>query len=102
MENRRPAAIPAFKDIDPQRLLAALDRGGRLGVSNEGLDLTLALPTIAPALLPRIDGQKTWETLLAEVKALRKDLTDETLTRAAEQIARQLGGIGRLTQRYGA
>jgi len=95
------AAIPAFKDIDPQRLLAAIDRGGRLGVSNEGLDLTLPLPTIVPALLPRIDGQKTWQALLEEVKALRKDLSDDTLSRAAEQIARQLGGIGRLTQRYG-
>jgi hypothetical protein len=34
------------------------------------------------------------------MKALRKDLSDDTLSRAAEQIARQLGGIGRLTQRY--
>jgi SAM-dependent methyltransferase len=95
------AAIPAFKDIDPQRLLAAMDRGGRLTVGNEGLDLTLPLPTLAAAVLPRIDGLKTWQALLDEVKSLRKDLSDDTLGRAAEHIARQLGGIGRLTQRYG-
>ncbi len=95
------AAIPAFKDIDPQRLLAAMDRGGRLTVGNEGLDLTLPLPTLAAAVLPRIDGRKTWQAVLDEVKSLRKDLSDDTLTRTAEQIARQLGGIGRLTQRYG-
>lgn len=97
-----PDAIPAYKDIDPQRLLAAMDRGGRLTVGQEGLDITLALPTIAPALLPRIDGQKPWRVLQAEVKALRKDLTDDTLARAGEQTARLLGGIGRLTQRYPA
>ncbi len=96
------AAIPAFKDIDPQRLLAAMDRGGRLTVGNEGLDLTLPLPTLAIAMLPRIDGHKTWQAVLDEVKSLRQDLSDDTLTHAAEHIARQLGGIGRLTQRYGA
>ncbi len=95
-----PAAIPAYKDMDPQRLLAAIDRNGRLTVGQEGLDLTLVLPTLAPALLPRIDGQKPWRTLLAEVKALRPDLSDETLARAAAEIAQLLGGIGRLTQRY--
>lgn len=95
-----PDASPAYKDVDPQRLLAAIDRSGRLTVGQEGLDLTLPLPTLAPALLPRIDGQKPWRDLLAEVKALRPDLSDATLARAATETARLLGGIGRLTQHY--
>ena len=57
--------IPVPVGLDAAALGGAASEGGRLSVDYDGIKFTFALPRLAAAILPRIDGERT----LAEIHA---------------------------------
>ena len=59
------AVIPVPVGLDAAALSRAASAGGRLTIDYDGIKFTFALPRLAAAMLPRIDGERT----LAEIHA---------------------------------
>lgn len=73
-----------------------------LRVEVGGLTLQKALPRLAPALLQRIDGQRTLGAILADLKASNASLTDAALKAEWDALYGVLSGFNLLLLRRGA
>jgi SAM-dependent methyltransferase len=71
-----PAAVPVFRDVSGTDLARGIRPDGTLSVVFDALRLPVALPRLASALLPLIDGQRT-------VAAIRQAMSERGVAEAA-------------------
>jgi SAM-dependent methyltransferase len=63
------AAIPILRDLKAEDLAQAVGTSGQLALTLDGLDLVLALPRVAGALIRLIDGSRSIGAIAAEGQA---------------------------------
>jgi SAM-dependent methyltransferase len=90
-------AIPVLRDLDGARLADQLGKERRLTGSKDGLDRTITLPPLGPALLRAIDGRRS----LRDIKAALADrkLDEAGFLAAFAALYRPLNGINWLLLR---
>ncbi len=54
-----PRAVPVLRETDGRAMARALERGGRITATLEGVSLMSPLPKLAAAILARIDGRRS-------------------------------------------
>ncbi len=92
-----PAVIPVLRDIDGPDLARRLKPGQGISADLPGLTGRLPLPPLAPAMLARIDGRRTLETLHREVAdAGGGTLTWDAFKRQFDQLYATLNGLAKL------
>ncbi|MEE8443958.1 MAG: class I SAM-dependent methyltransferase [Alphaproteobacteria bacterium] len=97
----RPAdsAAPVLREIDGAALAAAIGPDGAVKVSGDGMEMSVRLPPIAPALLRLIDGQRTIAELRAAIGA---KVTDAEFERQFGALYNALNGLNQMLLRYPA
>ncbi len=93
-------AIPVLKGPPGAEIVKMLGRTGSIELEIDGLACRVALPHLAPALLPRIDGATRWRDILAGVRALRPDVAEAAVTTAIASLGAALGGLNWLLLRH--
>jgi SAM-dependent methyltransferase len=67
-----PDRVPVIRHENPRGLAETVGSSGRLAVTFDGFRTELAVPRLAGAILARIDGQRTIETIAAELPVARE------------------------------
>ena len=92
-----PAVIPVLRDIDGPELARKLKPGQGISADLPGLTGRLPLPPLAPAMLSRIDGRRSLETLHREVaEAGGGTLTWDAFKRQFDQLYGTLNDLAKL------
>jgi SAM-dependent methyltransferase len=88
------AAVPVCREIDGETLARAIRPDGTLPVTFDGLRIPVALPPLATAILPLIDGQRS----VGEIGAIlvRRGMKPEVLANAWGQTFAALERINRV------
>lgn len=91
-----PAAIPVLCELDGAAIAAALQKGGRFELRLETVQLAPSLPRLAPAMLSRIDGRRSWQQIRSDAETQGMRATDAAWSSQQAELAETLLGIGRL------
>ncbi|MBK1657188.1 methyltransferase [Paracraurococcus ruber] len=79
-----PDAVPVLREMEGPALAKGLPKDGTLPVTFDGLRVNLPLPRLAPAILQRVDGRRSFGAIADELAA-------HGVSR--EQFARDLPGL---------
>jgi SAM-dependent methyltransferase len=97
-----PEAVPLLNDTDGPALAEAVRESLSLATDLGGLKVKFALPRLAPAILPRIDGKASLGTIHADLQALDSGLDWPRFKAQFDQLYRVLNGLNRLLICYPA
>lgn len=91
-----PAAVPVIKSVDGAQLARAIRPDGTMGVSFDGITLSLPLPRRAAAIIQRIDGARTLGAIHADMASSTGNLSWEAFARDWLAVWRALNGFNRI------
>ena len=95
-----PEAVPLLLDTDGERLAAAVRNSLTLAAELDGIKLRLPLPRLAPAMLPRIDGNASLGEIHEGLRAQNPNLDWPAFHAQFAALYRPLNGLNRLLIRY--
>jgi SAM-dependent methyltransferase len=95
-----PEAVPLLSDTDGPALAEGIREGLSLTTDLGGLKVRFALPRLAPAILPRIDGKASLGEIHADLQALDSGLAWPQFKAQFDQLYRVLNGLNRLLIYY--
>jgi len=92
-----PAVRPVLRDIDGAALARSFKPGRGMTADLDGIAVTLPLPPLAGAMLPRIDGARDLAALHREVAAATgRDLAWEGFKRQFDTLYATLNGLSKM------
>ncbi len=89
-----PEAVPVLRELDGAALARALPADGALPVAWDGLRVMVPLPRLAPAILARVDGQRSIGAIGDALAA--NGIAREAFTRDFAALARQMERMNRM------
>ena len=97
-----PEAVPLLVEVDVPALVASIRDSLVLRAELDGIKVRFALPRLAPAMLPRIDGRASLGEIHGELRALDSGLDWPAFKRQFDQFYRALNGLNRMLISYPA
>ena len=91
-----PAAVPVLLDLDGDGLAKAVERELVLKADFDGLSLRFPLPRLAPAILRRIDGDRSLAAIHDQLQSLDRSLNWDAFVRQFRHLFDALNGINRM------
>ena len=95
-----PEAVPLLVEVDVPALVASIRDSLVLRAELDGIKVRFALPRLAPAMLPRIDGRASLGEIHGELRALDSGLDWPAFKRQFDQLYRALNGLNRMLITY--
>jgi SAM-dependent methyltransferase len=89
-----PAAVPVLREMDGPSLAKGLPKDGTLPVTFDGLRVNLPLPRLAPAILQRVDGRRSFGAIADELAA--NGISREQFWRDLPALRRSMEAMNRL------
>lgn len=89
-----PSAVPVLREWDGVKLAQGIGSSGVLPVGFDGLTVPLPVPRLAPAILSRVDGQRSIGAIAHALAA--QGVSREAFARDFAELARQMERVNRL------
>ena len=95
----RPEACPVLRDMTPGEAARLIPAGGLFKVSHGGLEVRLAMPPLAKAMVRLCDGEATLADIHRAIAEKRSELEWDAFARQFAQLYAALNGINRMVLR---
>jgi hypothetical protein len=88
--------VPILRDLDGEALARDFKPGSAITASNDGIAIRRPLPSLAGAILRRIDNQKTLEELHLDIAHATRDLELHAFAKSFASLFLALNGVGKM------
>lgn len=89
-------AVPILRDMDGEAFARDFKPGSAITASNDGIAIRRPLPSLAGAILRRIDNQKTLEELHLDMAHANRDLDQHAFAGSFAALFVALNGVGKM------
>ena len=89
-------AVPILRDMDGEAFAREFKPGSAITASNDGIAIRRPLPSLAGAILRRIDGQKTLGALYMDIAQATRDLDQRAFVESFAALFVALNGVGKM------
>jgi SAM-dependent methyltransferase len=91
-----PQAVPILRELDGEEFARDFRPGSAITASNDRIAIRRPLPSLAGAILRRIDNQKTLEELHLDIAHANRDLELHAFAKSFASLFLALNGVGKM------